>query len=94
MEAVRYSDAKVANRDFGDFGWEIAHGAVSRRPLIPLDPMVHRTGRYDVGVWDVSIIQGPFSVAWCQTSIDVTIRNFCIAVTRPPPLPIINVPIC
>jgi hypothetical protein len=47
--------------------------------------MVHRTGRYayDVGVWDVSIIQGPFSVAWCQTSIDVTIRNFCIAASNP-----------
>jgi hypothetical protein len=31
--------------------------------------MVPRTGGYvyDVGVWDLSIIQGPFSVAPCQT---------------------------
>jgi hypothetical protein len=80
MEAVRYSDAKVANRDFGDFGWEIAHGAVSRRPPISLDTMVPRTRgyAYDVGVWDLFIVQGPFSVAPCQT-LTCSIRNFCVA---------------
>jgi hypothetical protein len=69
--AVRasYSDAKVANRDVRDFGWGIAHAAVSRRPPISLDTMVPRTGGYAyvVGVWDLSIVPGPFSVAPRQT---------------------------
>jgi hypothetical protein len=46
------------------------HAAVSRRrPPISLHTMVPRTGgyAYDVGVWDVPIIQGAFSVASCQT---------------------------
>jgi hypothetical protein len=48
-----------------DFGWEIAHAAVSRRPPIPLDTTVARTHMYTYAakVWDVSIVQGPFSVA-------------------------------
>jgi hypothetical protein len=35
---------------------------------VSLDTMVPRTGgyAYDVGVWSLSIIQGPFSVAPCQ----------------------------
>jgi hypothetical protein len=50
-------------------GWEIAHGAVTRRPPISLHTIVPRTGgfTYDVGVWGLSIVQGPFSVAPCQT---------------------------
>jgi hypothetical protein len=46
-----------------DFRWEVAPAAVSRRPPIPLDTMVARTGgyAYDVGVWGLSIVQGPFS---------------------------------
>jgi hypothetical protein len=32
------------------------------------------------GVWDFPIIQGPFSVAPCQTLANITIRNFSIAV--------------
>jgi hypothetical protein len=66
-----YSGEKVwRNRDFRHFGWEIAHGAVSRRPAIFLYTIVPRTGGYthDVGVWDSSIVEGPFSVAPCQTS--------------------------
>jgi hypothetical protein len=59
------------------------HAAVSPRPPISLET-VARTGgyTYDVGVWDLSIMQGPFSVAPCQTLNDTndTIRNFCIAV--------------
>jgi hypothetical protein len=45
-------DAKVANRDVRDFGWKVAHEAVTRRPPISLDTMVPRTGdyAYDVGV--------------------------------------------
>jgi hypothetical protein len=54
------ANAKVCDRNVRDFGWEIAHGAVSRRPPISLNTMVHHTGgyTYDVGVWDLSIIQG------------------------------------
>jgi hypothetical protein len=58
-------DAKVANRvTLGEF-----REAVSRRPPISLHTMVPRTGgyAYDVGVWDLSITQGPFSVSPCQT---------------------------
>jgi hypothetical protein len=40
----------------GVFGWETAHEAVTRRPPICLYT-------YDVGVWDLCIILGPFSVA-------------------------------
>jgi hypothetical protein len=56
----------VANRNFTDFGWEIAHAALlSRRPPISLYTMVPRTGSYSyfANVWDQSIVQGPFSVA-------------------------------
>ena len=44
-------------------------GAVTRRLPISLDTMVPRTGNYtyDVGFWDLSIVQGPFSVAPCRT---------------------------
>jgi hypothetical protein len=76
---------KVANRNVGDFGWEIAHEAVSRRPPSPLYTIVaHTEGyTYDAKVWDLSIVQGPFSVAPCQArpSPIVTIHNFCIAVS-------------
>jgi hypothetical protein len=43
-------------------GWEIAHGVVTRRLPNPLSTMVPRTGgyAYDVWVWDLSIVQGPF----------------------------------
>jgi hypothetical protein len=34
---------REANRDYGDFGWEIAHGAVTRRPPISLYTLVPRT---------------------------------------------------
>jgi hypothetical protein len=63
------SDAKVANRDVWGFGWEIAHEAVSRRPPIPLFTIVARTNMhtYTAKVWDLSLVQGPFSVAPCQT---------------------------
>jgi hypothetical protein len=54
--------------------------AVSRRPPISLCTMVARTHMYtyDATVWDLSIVQGPFSVAPFLPS--VTIRNVCIAV--------------
>ena len=61
-----------------DFGWEIAHEAVSRRPPISLDTIVARTEgcTYDANVCDLSLVQGPFSLAKPR----VAIRNCCIAV--------------
>jgi hypothetical protein len=51
ISPAAYSDEKVANRDVWDFGWEIAHAAVSRRPPISLDTIVARAEgyTYDVG---------------------------------------------
>jgi hypothetical protein len=43
---VCYSDGTVANRNGGDFGWEVAHEAVSRRPPISLCTIVARTEGY------------------------------------------------
>ena len=62
------SDEK-ANRNVRDFGREIAHAVVSRRPPISLDKIVARTHMhtYAAKVWALSIVQGPFSVAPCQT---------------------------
>jgi hypothetical protein len=53
--------------------WDIAPAAVSRRPPIPLDTIVARTHMYTyaANVCDLSIVQGPFSVAPSQT---LTIR--------------------
>jgi hypothetical protein len=49
---------------------DIAHAAVSRRPPISLDTMVPRTHMhtYAAKVWDLSIVQGPFSVARAKPS--------------------------
>jgi hypothetical protein len=66
---------------------EIAHGAVSRLPPSLLYTMVARTGgyAYDDGVWDLSIVQGPFSVAPCHTLMS-RFANFFTAVCRACPL--------
>jgi hypothetical protein len=71
-----HSDAQVANRYVRDFGWGIAHAAVSRRPPISLDTIVARTHMYAHGakVWNLSSFKG-FLSPRCQT---LTIRNFCI----------------
>jgi hypothetical protein len=74
VSCAPHSDEKVANRDLTGFRvGDRSHGAVTRRPPISLDTMVVRTGSYtyDASVWDVSIVQGPFSVAPCQT---ITLR--------------------
>jgi hypothetical protein len=44
-------------------GWTLT--AVSRRPPISLDTIVARTEGYthDTPAWDLSLVQGPFSVA-------------------------------
>jgi hypothetical protein len=72
---------KVANRNVGDFGWEIAHAAVSRRPPIFLHTIEARTRLYTYAakVWDLSIVQGPFSVAPCQT-LTLRFANCCVTV--------------
>ena len=59
-----YSDANVTNRDGRDFGWEIAHEAVSRRPPIFLHTMslVTHMYTYAAKVWDLSI---PLFTAVC-----------------------------
>jgi hypothetical protein len=72
---------KVANRDVRGFRWEIAPEAVSRRPPISLSITVACTEgfTFTAEVWALSIVQGAFSVAPCQT-LGVTIRNLFIAV--------------
>jgi hypothetical protein len=76
---------------YSESGWEIAHAAVTPRPPISLNTMVSGTGSYayDVGVWELSIIQGAFSVAPRQTVRVpcVTIRNLFIAVDHPGSIP-------
>jgi hypothetical protein len=66
----RWKRVRTANRDVRDFGWEIAHAAVSRRPPISLSRIVPRTEGYthNATVWDSSIVQG---------------QNFCRAVPKP-----------
>jgi hypothetical protein len=58
-----------------------AHEAVSRRPPNSLCRIVARTEgyTYDVGVWDLSIVQGPSP---CAKPGHVPIRNLSIAVRR------------
>jgi hypothetical protein len=58
----------VADRSGRGFGWEIAHAAVSPRPPNPFSRMVARTEGYAYATkaWDLSLVQGPFSVAPCQ----------------------------
>jgi hypothetical protein len=67
--AATYSDATVANRDFRGFGWEISlTGPLRDARRFSLYTMVPRTEgyTYDVGFWDLPLVQGPFSVAPCQ----------------------------
>jgi hypothetical protein len=61
----------------------MAHAAVSRRPPISLDTIVARTHMYTYAakVWDLSIVQGAFSVAPCRT-FALRFATFCIAVSR------------
>jgi hypothetical protein len=63
----------------GGFGWEIAHGR--DRFATPADfprrgGTPYRGYAYDVGVRDVSIVQGPLSVAPCPT---LTLRFATVA---------------
>jgi hypothetical protein len=59
---------KSQNRDHRDFGWGNAHSPVFATPadLPRHDGTPYRGCAYDVGVWILSIVHGPFSVAPCQ----------------------------
>jgi hypothetical protein len=75
--AVPYSDDKAANRNVGDFGREIAHGAVSRRPPISLrhDGTPYRGLR--VRRWGLGFVHRSRAI-FCRPvpNARVTIRNF------------------
>jgi hypothetical protein len=75
-----FCDDKLANRNVRDFGWEIAHAAVSRRPPIsfPLhclypDSHIH-VRRESLGSVHHS------KAIFCRPAPNVTIRNFLLAV--------------
>jgi hypothetical protein len=99
-QLARAATIKVANRDVRDFrvGDELTR-AVSRRPPISLDTVVARTEGYTYAakIWDFSIVQGPFSVAPCQT-VALRFATFCFALPRyhglslslPTPCPTLN----
>ena len=90
---------KVANRRVRDSGCEIAHRAVTRRPPISLYTMVPRTRgcMYAAKVWNLSIVQVPFSVAPCQSlalrfatlaslyEVELRVRVERLAANCPPP---------
>jgi hypothetical protein len=59
-----------------DFGWEIAHAAVTRRPPMSVYAMVPYRGLRR-GFWDLSVVQGPFSVNPVPNP-NVTTRHFFI----------------
>jgi hypothetical protein len=87
----RRKSCEIVTTGFGIRVGGFAHGAVSRRPPVSLDTMVPRTGGYacDVGVWNLSIVQGPFSVAPSQTislSYDSQLLHRCM-----PPLSLMGV---
>jgi hypothetical protein len=67
------ANANDANLNGRDFGWEIAHAAVSRRPPISLVTIVARTGgyTYDAKVCDSSILCRPVLIRNCFIAADV-----------------------
>jgi hypothetical protein len=71
----------------GFFGWESAHAAVSRRPPISLSRVVARAEGYtcDANVWDLSLVQRPFSVGPRQTLL-VRFATFAALKSPLPPI--------
>jgi hypothetical protein len=63
---------------FRDFGWEIAHAAVTRRSPISLDTIVPRIEgyTYDAKAWDLPLVQGPFS-AVPNPTLRFAVRRRC-----------------
>ena len=74
---------KIANRDVRVSGGGSLTGPSRDARRISLYTMVALTGgyAYTVGVWDLSIVQGPFSVAPCQT-LALRFATFFIGVGR------------
>jgi hypothetical protein len=73
----------LVNRNVRDFGWEIAHEAVSRRPPISLSTIVARTGRgLQIRRERLGFVHRSSTIS-CRPvpSPDVTIRTSCIAGT-------------
>jgi hypothetical protein len=64
---VKYR-SKSANRNVWISSGRLLTRPLSARPPISLDTIVARSEgyTYDASVWDLSIVQGPFSVAACQ----------------------------
>jgi hypothetical protein len=82
-----HCDAKVANRNARDFGWEMSSRGRFVTPADISPRIVARTEGYTyaANVWDLSLVQGPFSVAPCQTFANSRVRHFfhrCALVCR------------
>jgi hypothetical protein len=77
------SDGRVVNRNGRDFGWEIAHAAVSRRPPISLSTTVARTHMCTYDAEILGCVHRSRSI-FCRAvpSPNDTIRNFFTAVWR------------
>jgi hypothetical protein len=79
-KCVVHRDAKLRNGYVCDFGWMIAHAAVSRRPPVSLDTIVARTHMYthDCEFGICPSFKRHFFVAPCRPNI--TICNILVAV--------------
>jgi hypothetical protein len=68
---------RAANRNVVDFGWEIAHEAVSPRPPIPLDMIGVRSHMYTHAAKRVGVVPRSRAIS-CRPApnLSVTIRNF------------------
>jgi hypothetical protein len=66
---------KGANRSVRDFGWEVAHEAVSPRPPNSLDSIVARTEgyTYDAKVLDLCLIRDR---EWSSNETTILCRPF------------------
>jgi hypothetical protein len=75
-----------ANRVGRDFGWEIAHGAVTRRPPISLYTMIPLVRRWGLGFVHRS------RAIFCRAvpNLSVTIRTCFIAVRHSTPVAIVQ----
>ena len=75
VRRAAYSDRNVANRDVRDSGWrdELTRPFRDARRF-PLHTIVARSHMYTYAVnsWDWSLVQGPCSVAPCQTLLRFT----------------------
>jgi hypothetical protein len=72
-----YAVQKLRSKRFRDFGWGVAHGAVTRHPPISLDTMVPRTAGYAYEVWGLGFVHHSRTIL-CRAvpNLRATIRNF------------------